>query len=600
MKNIFLRLPILLFTLAAPSLLWCNSYKITFQVAAKADKETIGIRGNIPPLSWEQSILLTDDDKNGIFSTTITFDTDLDHLEYKFIKGENDWELKGSDNRILILKQEIIILPVQRWNEYLPMSKAQKEALVFTKAQLLEDFKILKEAYSSLHPALNRYNTEAQTQANFDALELELQQSLTLEEAYLAFTKFAATIKCGHTYVNHWNQSKRTKSAFHYQRDKVPFTFKLVNNRMIVTHDVSEKGVLAKVEVIAINGTEIQEIIDTLMPYVKGDGANNGQRLHQLQLNGVEKYEFFDLYFPILFPPTDGTYSITYNDILKDKRGITTVKAISRNERKNRLMEQVEGFATSPEDTWRFEIVEDNLAVLTIGTFSIWNFKMDYKAFIRDAFKEVKEKNIENLVLDIRNNGGGADEVSAELAMYLLQEDVILEGSRSLLKYDNVPEHLRPYLGTWDKSFYDISKKVKPDGNGNFTWKNSREKGLKIKSRKTPYKFTGNFYVIAHEANSSATYFLTKMVKETNIGTVVGQETGGNQKGITGGFMFFLTLPNTQIELDIPLGANIPLTEKRDGGILPDVYVQPSVDDTINGVDTEMEAIKKLINNIEP
>lgn len=57
-------------------------------------------------------------------------------------------------------------------------------------------------------------------------------------------------------------------------------------------------------------------------------------------------------------------------------------------------------------------------------------------------------------------------------------------------------------------------------------------------------------------------------------------------KGITGGQMFFLTLPNSKIEMDIPLIATVPLTQQPDEGIMPDVYVRPNVEDVARGVDT--------------
>ena len=49
---------------------------------------------------------------------------------------------------------------------------------------------------------------------------------------------------------------------------------------------------------------------------------------------------------------------------------------------------------------------------------------------------------------------------------------------------------------------------------------------------------------------------------------LVGQPTGGNQRGITGGAFFFLRLPNSKIEVDVPLIGQYPATEQPDGGLL--------------------------------
>ena len=58
---------------------------------------------------------------------------------------------------------------------------------------------------------------------------------------------------------------------------------------------------------------------------------------------------------------------------------------------------------------------------------------------------------------------------------------------------------------------------------------------------------------------------------------------------------FFLRLPNSTLEMDLPLIGYYPLTEQPDEGLMPDVYVEPNVDDVINGIDTELEAVKALI-----
>ena len=47
--------------------------------------------------------------------------------------------------------------------------------------------------------------------------------------------------------------------------------------------------------------------------------------------------------------------------------------------------------------------------------------------------------------------------------------------------------------------------------------------------------------------------------------------------------------------MDIPLVGYYPLSEQPDEGLMPDVYVEPNVEDVINEMDTELEAVKMLI-----
>jgi hypothetical protein len=52
--------------------------------------------------------------------------------------------------------------------------------------------------------------------------------------------------------------------------------------------------------------------------------------------------------------------------------------------------------------------------------------------------------------------------------------------------------------------------------------------------------------------------------------TLIGSPSGGNRRGINGGAFFFLHLPNSKIEIDIPLVATLPSQPEPDAGLIPD------------------------------
>jgi hypothetical protein len=81
------------------------------------------------------------------------------------------------------------------------------------------------------------------------------------------------------------------------------------------------------------------------------------------------------------------------------------------------------------------------------------------------------------------------------------------------------------------------------------------------------------------------------------LGTLVGQATGGNQRGITGGAFFFLRLPKSHIETDVPLIGQFPIAAGPlpDAGIEPDVYVQPRLEDIAAGRDAELAEVMRRI-----
>ena len=477
----------------------------------------------------------------------------------------------------------------------LAIDKEQK----VTASQLQKDFDILEMSLKKLHPGLYRYVDSLNMESHFLELKNQLDQDLGLKEAYLHISQFLGKIKCGHTYANFWNQSDRIKAAVIDQPDKLPFSFRILDNRILVSKNVSEEQRLDKyAEVLSINGVETGVIIQNLLPLVKADGANDGKRLNDLQLFGVGAYESFDVYFPLLYPPVDGNYTLEIHDHGTMEKYSSQVAAISRAERKEKLAKKYGPQPDKLDDLWEFELLGNKTAYLKLGTFVIWKMEMNWKKFLRNAFVEISKNGVEHLIIDIRGNEGGADEVSGVLSGYLIQRALVIEDDMSdKLRYDVVPSTLSPYLQTWDQSFMDLRGKLKPLGYGYYGWKNRSNDGIKINPRKPG--FTGKVYLLVDASNSSATFFLARKAQELKLATLVGQQTGGNKQGINGGMMFMVTLPNSRIEVDIPLINFAPKTVQPDEGIEPDVKVIETIEDVFAGRDLTLEKAIALINNEE-
>ena len=106
---------------------------------------------------------------------------------------------------------------------------------------------------------------------------------------------------------------------------------------------------------------------------------------------------------------------------------------------------------------------------------------------------------------------------------------------------------------------------------------------------KAPH-FAQPVYVLVDASNSSATFEFTTAARRAGLVTLVGQTTGGNLRGINGGAFFFLRLPNSKIELDLPLVGQFPPTPQPDGGVTPDIVVPRTIEDVQRGADPELAA----------
>ena len=91
--------------------------------------------------------------------------------------------------------------------------------------------------------------------------------------------------------------------------------------------------------------------------------------------------------------------------------------------------------------------------------------------------------------------------------------------------------------------------------------------------------------VLTSPQMSSATHQFAQAVRRHRLGLLVGEETGGNQCGINGGGFFFLRLPESGLEADLPLIGTFPRGPRPDGGVRPDVRIEPTVAAIASGRD---------------
>jgi C-terminal processing protease CtpA/Prc len=225
-------------------------------------------------------------------------------------------------------------------------------------------------------------------------------------------------------------------------------------------------------------------------------------------------------------------------------------------------------------------------------TWVLYETKRDWHADIDAIVAGLNTRHVRLWIIDLRDNGGGSD-VGNDLLAHMTQQPLNFSGYRQLLRYRRVPDNLRPYLHTWDSAFFDWGT-LAGDFDGRFYFRQSPpgENADTVMPRAP--RFEGRVVVLVGPTNSSATFEFASRVKASGLATLVGSTTGGNQRGINGGAFFFLRLPNSGIELDVPLVGQFPRGPQPDAGIAPDVAVHLTREDVAEGRDPVMEAALKL------
>lgn len=123
-----------------------------------------------------------------------------------------------------------------------------------------------------------------------------------------------------------------------------------------------------------------------------------------------------------------------------------------------------------------------------------------------------------------------------------------------------------------------------------------RFKASKLQEHK-PNNFKGHIYVLINGNSFSASSIISTQLDGDDRATFVGEETGGAYNGTVVGYYKSYELPNTKVKMRIGLmHIDSKYKTNPDGfGIKPDVEIYPTYEDRLNGIDTELEYILKVI-----
>ena len=445
-----------------------------------------------------------------------------------------------------------------------------------TPSDVLQDIEILRQALK-LHPGLLRYSSEGQVSGRLLSLQDEWLAARDLETRYLALSRFLAAIRCGHSYCNFFNQRKEAASALFDRPTRLPFHFAWIGEDMVVT-DAFDSGLSVGTRVESINGQSAIALRRSLMPYIRADGNNDAKRVSLLEVRGDDSIETCDVFQGLIAPPTAGRHRLGVRLPDGQQRAIE-LPAIALAARRAQMAPDAK---EDDAPQWHWTMREDGIAVLTMPGWALWNSKWDWKAWLDERLDSLS--GARGLVIDIRDNEGGEDCGDMILARLI---DAPFEPPKieQRIRFRRTPAALDPHLDTWDDSFRTLGEGAEalPDG---FFLRPKGDEALRIEPRGRRLELPVR--VLTSPVNSSATFQFASNMRSLRAGMLVGQATGGNRRGINGGCFFFVRLPASGIEFDLPLVGYFPTTPQPDAGLLPDLLVEPTVADVIEGRDAVM------------
>lgn len=293
-------------------------------------------------------------------------------------------------------------------------------------------------------------------------------------------------------------------------------------------------------EILSINGLTAKQMVQKMTAYVSGERDFFKYTMADNEIMGL---------FHFLFAADK--YDITYLEPNAKKSKNIILDPIDGDQLNDRLVLSPKILKLMGEhgsgEPYSFRILEGkNVAVLT---FDACINPKGMEVFADSMFTCLKEKNIQNLIVDVRYNGGGNSNVG-----------------------DALLKHIAPTpFAQFGKTYIRVTPTTKRLGGGA-----SREPGIYFHPENAsalhePFpsdkRYKGNVYLLtSHTTFSSASSFAWAF-QHYNCGTVIGEETGG--MNVHFGDVLTYTLPHSNLKCNI--------SHKR--------FWQPGADETsIHGV----------------
>jgi len=368
----------------------------------------------------------------------------------------------------------------------------------------------------------------------FNKTKCMLRDSMTVFDFYKLFAPLVAKIEDGHTELHY-----PIDFAIEYGTKVFPYslTINKADTTVIVREGFEDAKIRNGCQILSINGIDVRELVVHASSMLSGEA-------HHFKMERLNI-----LFSPLLYfiLPTDEFY-VEYLYNRKLETAIVQTKPLS---------EYIRVLLASLNEKIPYSFnIEKNLdtAILSINSFDMYKNeeKKEYRSFLDSLFSEIKENNIHNLVIDVRRNGGGLEELVWDLFQYISPVPFQTKGT-SIRK-----------ISQTEKEEYNLEEPIGINLIG--------AEGL-ISLQQNPLRYKGNSYILTSNFTFSSASKLAWAFQYFKMGEIIGEETGGLV--VSYGNVFDARLPNTNLTYGISRWKlyGYGSTEHMKNGVIPDIIV---------------------------
>ena len=418
---------------------------------------------------------------------------------------------------------------------------AEKFAKVFPAEAYKEDLDQMATKLMQVHPNALKFITKEALWRVVEQKKALITDHTTFGEFMWHCSEIIASVHCSHTGMG----SFYTESIMLPVAKRFPLQTRLINQQLFIVDPLNNGAKTSqKAEILRINGMPVQSLIADIYRHIPAQGYIQ-----------TTKRIVFNTWSTCLIPYALG-FPETYEIELKGQS-----KPIVLNKAETDYGPYRDQSLKICENELCLEMLEaPNTALLTISSFNYysWNNLLVFQQFIDSSFQEIRKKGIQNLVIDVRLNGGGSQEASIYLLRYLLDKPFVYYAQAV-------------FEGKTEKIYGEDS--VNPFEN----------------------RYTGKLYFIQDGKGNSTTGHFMSLVKKHKLGPIIGEELGSNQFCSAG--QTTLRLKHTKLEYGVANNTHESTATALpdEVGILPDHEVYQNIDEYFNKVDAVTAFALKLI-----
>lgn len=441
-------------------------------------------------------------------------------------------------------------------------------------AAMRADLRLARAVLEESHPGAHRYVDAATLGQAFDRASKAVSRPMTAWEFYRYVATPVATIECAHTSVALPETLRRELDT---QVPILPLSVRVIEGKVQVFRDLSgTEPTVAGLELMSLDGRPLEMLLDTIYAATPRDGdvpTSRAWRLSGLRL-GSELVRVLGRRSP---------YFVRVRDARGETRTVTLV-----GQPRPRLVDSLR--ARYPQDmapgsTFALDFI-DSIATarITIRRFTEPDSvaQAALHRTLAQSFDSVAAHGTRRLILDLRGNGGGEDEMGVDLLSRLVDKSFTYYDSLVIRKRKTAFARYMLEDPPFPPGF------AVPRADGNLMGVGHPNSGT---HEPAANHFDGKLIVLIDGRSLSTTSEFLSNLHARRKATYIGEESAGAYGGNTSAMERVVRLPNSGIVLHVPQMTYYMAAHESDPrrGIRPDILVTPVVGELILGRDPAME-----------